>query len=370
MTNEAGLVGSVARLRAWPYTGRRGAMRKLLITGDFDIPRDISEVLGQRFVISHLRHITEKDSLIEALHSATYYILGGPEYVDAELLNAAKDLRGIILMGTGIPSFIDAEAARANGVRLQNTPGRNADAVAEFAAAMLVVINASVFLSWEGVRTGAAWFQGVRKSLGACTVGLVGMGNVGTSLATKLRALAPGIKLLYWSRSRRPAFEASFRADWVDLKTMFAQADLCSVQLAYHHRDTHHLIGSHLLSYGRGELRLLNFSNPKIIDPAALKDALQAGHLAYAYMDGYYREWIENRGLHEDPYELLKFGPQRFAATSHVAALTREAICAIFQDAAAHLLAWAADGIDALKQERKDIARRRSPPGDCGFIVP
>lgn len=76
------------------------------------------------------------------------------------------------------------------------------------------------------------------------------------------------------------------------------------------------------------------------MNPQALRLALEGGDLAFAYMDGYYREWVANRGTSDDPEGLLTLGPQKFVATSHVAALTHQALGAILRHAVDHLLCW------------------------------
>lgn len=313
---------------------------KLLITGDFQLPSDIDSSLRVAFNVVHLREVTTRETLLSALVDAAYYVLGGPEYLDDSLLGGADELVGVVVMGTATSSFVDLCAAATRGVRIANCPGLNAHTVAEFAIGLLIVANAAAFESYNSTVNGNEWFQGVRNDLDDCKIGLVGFGNVGRALASKIRALAPTCNLLYWSRHRHVPDEVALAIQYVSLDEMFSEVDLCCVQVAYNRQDTHHLIDASLLARGRGKLRLLNFSNPLIVDPAALRDALQNGCCKFAYMDGYYREWIYNDGIGNDLNGLLGLGPQKFVATSHIAALTHRTLDAILSSACRQLLDW------------------------------
>ncbi len=316
---------------------------KLLITGDFDLPSDIDSSLRVAFNVVHLREVKTRETLLLALVDAAYYVLGGPEFLDEALLGCANELVGVIVMGTATSSFVDLCAAARREVRIANCPGLNAHTVAEFAIGSLIVANAATFQSYNGTVSGAEWFQGVRDDLDDCKIGLVGFGNVGRALASKIRALAPACNLLYWSRHRHVPEEVALAIRYVSLEEMFSEVDLCSIQVAYDRQETHHLIDASLLARGRGKLRLLNFSNPLIVDPAALRDALQNGRCKFAYMDGYYREWIFNEGIRNDLDGLLVLGPQKFVATSHIASLTHRTLDAILSSACRQLLDWKAE---------------------------
>ncbi|WP_316189501.1 2-hydroxyacid dehydrogenase [Bradyrhizobium sp. SZCCHNS1054] len=317
----------------------------VLITGDFEIPEPVRYRLDRFFEIRHLRHFSTREPLVQHLSDASYYVLGGPEYADAALLERASSLKKIIVMGTGIPSFVNEMAAAARGIMVYNTPSLNCDAVAEFALGVTLLASASVFHSSRGVHSGTNWCQTLRPSLGSSTIGIVGLGEIGARLAQNIRALSADCQILYWSRSRKPDKEGALRLQYASLFEIFSRADQCSICLAYDPVDTHHLIGRELLGLGRGVLRILQFSNPNIIDGHALRKALEGGDVAFAFMDGYYREWTANGGAIADEEGLLGLGPDKFVATSHKAALTREATARIVAAAAAHLLRWRTHGI-------------------------
>lgn len=312
----------------------------VLITGNFEIPDPVRRRLSEIFEIRHLRHLTTPEHLAANLTGVSYYVLGGPEYADSFLLKHAETLKKIIVMGTAIPSFVDESATAARGIAVYNTPHLNCEAVAEFALGVMLLASASVFHSSRGVHSGAYWCQTLRPGLGSSTIGIIGLGKIGTRLAHNIRALSADCQILYWSRSRKPDEEAALGVRYASLVEIFSRADQCSICLAYDPVDTHHLIGRELLGLGRGVLRILQFANPCIVDGHALRRALESGDVAFAFMDGYYREWAANGGAAADQEGLLGLGPDKFVATSHKAALTLEATDRLLSAAAAHLLRW------------------------------
>ncbi|MCK1652960.1 hypothetical protein IVA88_16175 [Bradyrhizobium sp. 149] len=310
----------------------------VLITGDFEIPVPVRHRLSAIFEIRHLRRPASLDDLAGNLTGASYYVLGGPEYADSVLLDRAPTLRHVIVMGTGTPSFVDESAAASRGIMVHNTPHLNCASVAEFALGITLLASAAVFHSSEGVHRGTYWCQALRPGLDSSTIGIIGLGRIGTRLAQNIRAISAECQILYWSRRRKPETEAALGARYAPLPEIFSSAHQCCICIAYDPVDTHNLIGRELLCRGRGVLRILQFSNPHVVDAHALRRALESGEVAFAFMDGYYREWVANRGAASDQEGLLGLGPDKFIATSHKAALTIEATDALLSAATDHLL--------------------------------
>src|ERR1044072_7340278 len=126
-------------------------MRKVLVTGDFDIPID---AFPQSFQLTHLRYPHHPQQIIDVLAEADDYILGGPEYLSASMIDAAVLLKNLVVMGTGTSSFVDVDYATQRGIRVFNTPNLNVSAVVEFTLAMMTVCAARVFESVLGVKQG------------------------------------------------------------------------------------------------------------------------------------------------------------------------------------------------------------------------
>ncbi|XXY54362.1 NAD(P)-dependent oxidoreductase [Sorangium sp. So ce269] len=284
----------------------------VLVTGDVPLPsaHDAPEVV-------HLREPASEREIRDAIAGAAFYILGGPEYLSAELLAAARRLQKVVVLGTGTPSFVDLEAARALGIAVDNVPGVNAEAVGEFALGTIILSLASAFHSHQALLRGE-WYQKPRRSLADTRVGLLGMGATAQALARRLRAVAP-CRISYCARSPRGALEAELGLERVSISELFASSDVVSIHVDLN-AQSRGLVGRELLARSNPDLVLLNFSNPKVIDAAALLHALQRGQIAFAFVDGYYHEWIHNQGAENDTLGLLRLPPSKFVATTHIAA--------------------------------------------------
>ncbi len=298
---------------------------KLLITGDFDIPPDL---VSDQLV--HLRVPLNDQNIIEHLQGATQYIIGGPEYLDDRIMTYASDLRHVVVMGTGTNSFVDMAAAASRGIAVDNTPGINADAVAEFALGLVISNLANCFLSHNDLLNGG-WYQKPHKTLSESRVGIIGLGDIGARLAQKIHAVS-GAEVSYFSRTRKPDLENEHGLTFMDAAGLMQTSDAVILCLTYT-PDTHKMVNAELLSHAKDGMALLNFSNPLVIDPVALKDGLISGKPQFAYFDGYYNEWVKNTGQKNDEHGLLGLGPDKFVATSHIAAQSHAVIGKILKQA-------------------------------------
>ncbi|MEQ1967931.1 NAD(P)-dependent oxidoreductase [Xenorhabdus nematophila] len=265
-----------------------------------------------------------KSAILAQGACVTDYILGGPEYIDDAALKHFPELQRLVLLGTGIPSFVDQKAAEEHGVLVMNTPHMNVQCVAEFALSMIITCASGAPAAAEHVREGSSWPQQAWKTLSEQHIGIFGMGHIGQALVEKLYALGAR-QLTYTSRSRKPQLEERYALRFVTQKELLNECDSVSLHLSYN-EQTHHLINQSALQKCNPRLRLLCFSNPHVIDPKAARAALLKGNLKQLYIDGYYREWQENLGQNHDPEGLLNLPRERFWATSHLAAQTNRAI--------------------------------------------
>lgn len=286
--------------------------KKILLSGDFDLP---VEHAGQNVV--HLRIPKDNADIIRHLPGITHYIVGGPEYVDDHIMSRAPDLRHLVVMGTGTASFVDVHAAQARNILVENTPGINAEAVAEFALGAVIFNLANSFHSQADLLRGG-WYQRPHKTLSEVNIGIIGMGNIGQRLARKIRALSSS-GIAYFSRSRKISLEKECGIKFHDMPALVASSDVVILCVTYG-EDTHQIVNSDVLGKAKPGVMIFNFSNPKTIDPVSLKSNLESGRVSFAFYDGYYNEWINNSGISGDQHGLLALGPDKFVATSHIAA--------------------------------------------------
>ncbi|MGB4056701.1 MAG: NAD(P)-dependent oxidoreductase [Alphaproteobacteria bacterium] len=299
--------------------------QKILITGDFSIPAGIPT--GN---VVHLREPKNNTDIAALLPGITHYIVGGPEYVDAELMDAAPDLRHIVVMGTGTNSFANLKDAQEKNIVVDNTPGINADAVAEFALGAVISNLANAYHSRDDLLFGG-WTQKPHKTLSESSIGIIGAGDIGSKVARKIRAIS-NASISYFSRSRKAALENEINAQFKPLPDLVSTADAVILCVTYT-PETHHLLNDKTLGMAKEGQILLCFSNPKVVDPVALRQGLIDQRPRRAFFDSYYNEWMYNQGLAGDQYGLLSLGSDKFVATSHIAAQAETVIAAIVTEA-------------------------------------
>lgn len=205
--------------------------------------------------------------------------------IDAELLDAAPRLRVVSNLAAGYDN-IDIPAATARGVAIGNTPGILADATAELAFTLMLVVARRIV---EGVRyiergEWTTWAPLVLLGHGVtgATVGIVGLGRIGQAFAERCRAF--NMRILYTGRTRRHDAEARLGATHCDLDTLLRQADFVSLHTPLT-AATRHLIDRRRLAAMQPHAILVNTARGAVVDHAALYDALKQGTIAGAGLD-------------------------------------------------------------------------------------
>ena len=127
------------------------------------------EIENAGFELLLLEKYTEKNQLLEAVKNVQAIIIRS-DIIDAEVLDAAKELKIVVRAGAGYDN-VDLEAATKHGVCVMNTPGQNANAVAELALGMMVYGNRNFFDGSSGIE------------LKDKTLGIHAFGNVGRNVA-------------------------------------------------------------------------------------------------------------------------------------------------------------------------------------------
>jgi len=179
---------------------------------------------------------------------------------------------------------IDDRAAAEFGIAVANAAGFNRDAVADWT--VMAILNLIRWGSWGDRRIRAGGWpkpEMMGHELGALTVGIVGLGNVGSALATRL--LAFGSRVLY-----ADVVERSFAGvERVSFENLLERANVVCVHVPLN-AETHHLIdGKALKRMAKGGY-LINASRGPVVDEQALATALESGHLGGAGLDVFEQE--------------------------------------------------------------------------------
>jgi len=207
--------------------------------------------------------------------------------VTERLLAAADRLQIVAKHGTGVDN-IDLAAASEHGVVVANTPGENANSVAEHAVALLLAAKRTIVDADRATQTGEwrrADFRG--HDLRGRTLGLFGAGNAGTRVATLLAGF--DVTCVAYDPYADPASLPETVSLVDDETVLFERADDVSVHAPLT-PETRHAIGAEALALLPDDGVVVNTARGGIVDEAALVTALEAGELGGAGVDVYETE--------------------------------------------------------------------------------
>lgn len=194
----------------------------------------------------------------------------------------------LIAVCRGGPVNIDMQAARARGVAVVNTPGRNASAVAEFTIGAILAQTRLITEGHDGLRAGR-WrgdlYRADRMGAELCemTVGVVGYGQIGRRVVGLLKPFGPRILVAdpYATLAEQDAADGVRLAD---LDTVIAAADVLTLHPRVTPETTNMLSASRIAAMKRGAY-VVNTTRGAIIDYPAMVRALEHGHLRGAALD-------------------------------------------------------------------------------------
>jgi phosphoglycerate dehydrogenase-like enzyme len=225
------------------------------------------------------------------------YLMNHPSYgpyLSAELADAARGrLRIVTYVGAtrelgAYHQFFDVNGLRARNVVL-TAPCVPSLAVAESALTLVLALELGLVPAHLAAREGRAGYEqgvaiGARRGVLGSTLGVVGLGQVGQRVAQI--ALGCGMRVCYYSRTRRPDLEDTLGIEYQALPELTARADHLTVHTPI--ITSRGLVGHEALAEARGITLVNNTADPRIVEPAALLDGLRSGRVRRAAVEGYY----------------------------------------------------------------------------------
>ena len=279
--------------------------------------REILEGAGHEVVL--LEKYAEAKDLIDAVADVEAMIIRSDK-VTPEVLDAAKKLKIVVRAGAGFDN-VDLAAATAHGVVVENTPGQNANAVAELAIALMIFMSRNQFTPVSGIEV-----QGKK-------LGIQAFGNVGRLVGKKAEAL--GMKVLATDPFIPAEKIAEAGAEPIaSVKELYAASDFISIHIPAT-PETIGSIGYDLITSMPKGATLINTARKEVIDEAGLEKALEdRPDLKYA------------ADVAPDNIDVLreKFGTRVFATPKKTGAQTAEANINAGLAAARQIVAYFADG--------------------------
>jgi len=233
--------------------------------------------------------------------------------VTRDLLDAATSLKVVGRAGIGVDN-VDIPAATARGVVVMNTPFGNSITTAEHAIALMFALARQLPEADASTQAGK-WeknrFMGVEVT--GKTLGLIGAGNIGSIVAA--RALGLKMKVAAFDPFLTPERAVEMGVDKVELDDLLRRADFITLHTPLTDQ-TRGILSRENLAKTKPGVRIINCARGGLIDEAALKDALDSGHVAGAALDVFETEPAKASPL---------FGTPGFISTPHLGASTSEA---------------------------------------------
>lgn len=255
-------------------------MEKKPILAD-GLPQPLIDMLGEEY---------EVVPWSEPLHDGDLErIVGVVPYshptVDAALMDRMPRLKIISNYGVGV-DHIDVAAAESRGIPVGNTPGCLDHSTADMTMALLLAVARNVVV-------GDAYARGPRflhhdpsiligQEVYGSTLGIVGMGRIGTQVARRARGF--DMRILYHNRNRNPQAEQDLGATYATLDALLEESDFVTLNCPLT-PETTGLIGKREFELMKRSAMLVNMARGPVVDTAALYAALTTGQIAAAALD-------------------------------------------------------------------------------------
>lgn len=208
--------------------------------------------------------------------------------ISREMMDLLPRLKMIHSEGVAF-NAIDVDAAREKGIFVCNNKGCNAGSVAEHAVMLMLMALRCGITGHAAVKAGEQhrfkerFMVSNAPELGEQTVGLIGLGDIGTAAARLLRPF--GCKLYYYTAHRRPPeVEAELGVTYLPLEELAGRCDILSLHCAVNEQTTH-MVNAEFLSYVKPGAILVNTARGQLVDNLAVRRALIDGRLGGIAID-------------------------------------------------------------------------------------
>jgi len=277
-------------------------MSKVLIAGR--IPEPALNILKDAnltvTVFDDRQSLITKSDLIDLISDKDFLITPLSTQVDAEVIDAAPNLKLIANYGAGFNN-IDTEYARKKGIPVTNTPKVSTVSTAEVTCGLIISLAHRIVEGDQLMRstgfTGWAPLFFLGTELKDKTLGIIGLGQIGQAVAKRMHAF--DMKIIYTQRHQLdPATEKELGAEFVSQDELIKRADVISI-----HRpatpDSVHMIDAEQFKQMKSSAMFINAARGPLINEEALLQALKDHEIAGAALDVYEHEPEVDDGFKE-----------------------------------------------------------------------
>jgi D-3-phosphoglycerate dehydrogenase len=263
---------------------------KVLVTAPYmqmviDRFRYIFEEKGIELIVPTVKERFDEQELLEWVTDIDGVICGDDQFTQ-RVLRAAPRLKVLSKWGTGIDS-IDQAACKRLGIAVRNSPNAFSEPVAD--TVLGYILSFARRLPWmDRMMRRGQWRKLPSVSLRECTLGVIGVGNVGKAVVR--RAAAFGMRLLGNDLVEMPFdFLVENRIDMISKEDLLQQADFVSLNCTLN-PTSFHLISDNEFALMKSTAVIINTARGPIIDEPALVRALQSEQIAGAALDVFEQE--------------------------------------------------------------------------------
>jgi D-3-phosphoglycerate dehydrogenase len=336
---------------------------RILATGISGPPEELDALVaaGHRVAVERPldqpgRQAWTEAELAAAAADADVILASHLETISARVMASAPRLRLIIVPFIGTDK-IDVGAATELGILVANSPTpENFTAVAEAAIGLALMLLKRVKHNEAKLRRGEWAARGDRGDfLFGKTVGIVGLGRIGSRVARRLAGWE--VRLLAADPYVAAADAAALGVRLVDLDTLLAESDLVTLHCALT-PETRGLIGEKALRHMKATALLINTARGELVDEEAVCIALHAGRIAGAAVDAFAREPLPADSLYR------QVDPEKLILTPHNVAHSEAGRRANLELALQQILAVGRGDVPAHAVNPGAVGRRRLGAGE------
>jgi len=292
-----------------------------LASADWSVLRDRAEITVFQ------NHLADPDAVIERLQPFDVVcVMRERTPLPRNVIERLPNLRLIASTGSGNAS-IDVAAAADRGIAVVHT-GYKSDPTIELTWALILASARHIVTESNSVRSGG-WQQTVGTDLGGKTLGVLGLGRIGSQVARIGSAF--GMNLIAWSQNLTPAAAQAAGALLVSKAQLFERADILTVHLVLSNR-TRGLVGALELDKMKPTACLINTSRGAIIDEPALMNVLKNKRIAGAAIDVFDIEPLPP----DHPFRTV----DNVLATPHIGYVSRSLYKTFYEDTVANIHKW------------------------------
>jgi phosphogluconate 2-dehydrogenase/gluconate 2-dehydrogenase len=297
------------------------------------LPNELLAALRARFRVTYFEAIdeTNRAAFLEAMRDADG-LLGASVRLDKATLAPATRLKIVSTISVGYDTF-DVDDLTERGILLAHTPGVLTETTADTIFALILATARRVVELAEFIKAGR-WRHSLDESLYGVdvhskTLGFLGMGRIGQAVARRAR-LGFNMTILYHNLQPVPEVETAFGARFLPLDEVLRAADFICVVLPLS-PETEKLVGAREFALMRPQAIFINGSRGRIVDEAALIEALQQRKIHGAGLDVFEREPL--------PADSPLLAMPNVVALPHIGSATHETRLAMARLAVDNLIA-------------------------------